>query len=170
MKIIEQTPQRLVLQQKRGGMAVVMAIFTLLSVFALLNLLLQGIASFSTLQPFERLSWVTWTLLIGVVVGIGGILWTSTARGTTCTFDKAAESVLISVPRLWRLRHTEHPIYAVSRIEAEHNAESKVYGLFLVLRSGERIALATMLAFEQDAVEGVVYRVRDFLRAAPQTA
>lgn len=164
MQIVEHSAQRLVIRHRRLGMAVAMAIFTFLSVFALVNLALQGLLRVDELLPLELLSWVAWLCLILMLVVFGAVAWLSTARGTTCIFDKTQAQIVIQRPRWLRMARSQHPIYAVAYVDVRHNAEAKVYGVFVVLRTGERIPLATVPTFDQPQVEQLVQDVRAFLR------
>lgn len=168
MDVITANPHQLVIRHRRLEMALVLAIFTLLSGLMVINLLLGGIQQWHTLNPLERIAWAVWFVVALVCTGGGTLLWNSARHGITCTFNRTDESCIIRRARRLRVEETHHAIYSVSHIATEHNTEMQMLGLFIVLRSGERIPLATVPEQEADYARDVVARARAFLRGAAE--
>lgn len=164
MEIIESTSQKLVIRFRRGLMAVVVAIFTILSIFVVLNLLVQGVMMLSQrYETWRVIALISWMALGLSMVGLGVTSWLNLARGATCTFDKVQEIVTIRQPRLFRMSEVTHSIYSVSHLDLLKNEETKSFAILLVLRSGERIPLATMSIYEEANLRGLIHEVRGFL-------
>lgn len=165
MQIVEQSSQKLVLQQRRGWMAVALILFVLLLGFTLANLLLQGIARLGEFNRWELLSWLVWIALGSTLAGLGILGLNNALRGTRCCFDRETATVTIERPRGLRLAVQHLSIYAVSRLEIEQNEEMRLLAVFLVLRSGERLALASAPHFDAEELRGIQVAVRDFLHS-----
>lgn len=166
MKIIEDTSQRLVIRFQRGLMAVAIAGFTILSVLVVINLVIQGTSMLLLrYEGWRVLTLFVWTLVGLVMIALGVVSWSNVGRGITCTFDKVKETVTIRQPHWFRMEEVTHSIYSVSHVDLLENSETRSFGIFMVLRSGERIALATVPIFEEAEVRGLVNHVRSFLRA-----
>lgn len=164
MKIQAQTSQQLVIEHQRRGMALTMALFTLLSAFVAVNLVWQGVPRLSFIDNMQIIGWLMWIALVGGFAYIGATAWGNVARSTTCTFDKATETAHIRKPHLWHTDERDFSIYAISHIDVQYNADAKVYGVFVVLRSSERIAIATVPPHAADDARRIARTVRDFLR------
>lgn len=170
LRIIVETPTVLVIKNQRNGGALLTAVFTVFSLLALEILVSQGvqvvIQPASGGAPIARvLSYAIFVLALSGCVGVGALTTLYLIVGTTCTFDKMAETLAIERMNLLRREREERPIYGFSHLDVETNAESRVYGVFVVLRSGERIPLAVVSYFDQAALEALLLRVRLFLRA-----
>lgn len=169
LKITHQTPTRLVLRDDRRGLRLLAVVFTALSVLSVLMLVALAVQRFTS-DPFislieNRLV----ALLVFVVVGVGFVglgLYTllNVSHGITVTFDKVSETVTTHRARGVRSVKVQQSIYGVSGLAVERNDEMSLYGLYLVLRSGEQIPLATLPQHEQDTVDQMVRVVRQFLR------
>lgn len=166
MQIVEQSSQELVLQQRRGWMAGALILFVLLIVFTLANLVVQGIARLGEFNRWELLSWLVWIGLSSTLAGLGILGVNNALRGMRCRFDRATATVTIERPRGLRLAVQQLSIYAVSRLEIEENQEMRLLAVYLVLRSGERLALASAPHFDADELRGIQMAVRDFLRSS----
>lgn len=166
MQIVEQSSQELVLQQRRGWMAVALILFVLLICFTLANLVLQGIARLGDFNRWELLSWLVWVALGSTLAGLGILGVNNALRGMRCRFDRATATVTIERPRGLRLAVQQLSIYAISRLEIEENQEMRLLAVYLVLRSGERLALASAPHFDAEELRGIQVAVRDFLRSS----
>lgn len=166
MQIVEQSSQELVLQQRRGWMAGALILFVLLIGFTLANLVVQGIARLGEFNRWELLSWLVWIGLSSTLAGLGILGVNNALRGMRCRFDRATATVTIERPRGLRLAVQQMSIYAVSRLEIEENQEMRLLAVYLVLRSGERLALASAPHFDADELRGIQTAVRDFLRSS----
>jgi len=163
MNITHHTNTRLVISHRRILWAFVLALFTAMSLFFLFSILSQGLRFISTMNGGEIMAFILW-IGVAILFVIGGA--TSCAvigRGTECTFDKQREIMILRTPHLWRSSFHEYPIYGVSHLEVKHNEEVRVFGVFLVLRSGERIALGTVTPFDEAHVRNIGKTVRKFL-------
>jgi hypothetical protein len=164
MKIQHQTAQRLVVTHQRGLMAWVLAAFTFLSVFLVISLIVQAIPRLPAMNIFQRLSWVLW---IGMAAGFGyfGLMaWLNAGRGITCTFDHTTDEAHILRPKLWRTDDRALSIYAISGVRVEYNDDARVFGVFLVLHSSERIPIATVAPHSVDDARRTADTIEDFLR------
>lgn len=169
MHISEQSDTRLMLRQRRVGMGLVMSIFSVLTSVTLLNVLLQGIQRIGFFTAWELFTWLIWLAFITLLL-ITGILAASTMlHGVSLTLDRETETATIRRVRFLRMMQQTYPIYSVSHLAAEENPEVRVIGLFLMLRSGERIALATVPAYDQEAIQQIVRTVKSFLLHRPPT-
>ena len=164
MKITEQTTTRLVIQHQRRTMAWVLALFTLLSFIFLLMTLYNGIRAIENFRGWQWFGWVTWVIFALVLVVIGVRMLTKTGTGITLIFDRNTEQLTLQHRRFINTHEQHYSIYAVSQIDVEGNDEFRVYGVFLVLRSGERIALATVPVYDEADVRQISKQVRAFLR------
>jgi L-cystine uptake protein TcyP (sodium:dicarboxylate symporter family) len=172
LKITEHTSTRLVLKDQRIVGALLAGLFTLFSLIALLLLVIQGIEIFSwRLENDGRLNAIqvmTFGMFVvfGMVFVILGLLTTlGFGLGVTFTLDKTDEVMQLRRMRLFRLHHETHSIYGISHLDVETNTDLQAYGLFLVLRSGERIPLAAISMLDQEHMERLVKQVRAFLRS-----
>ena len=164
MTITEHTTNRLVLEHQRPMAFIVLAIFTLLSGVMLVSVVGMGLLNIATLRPWQWIGWITWTSFALAMMLIGAITWSKTGRGVILIFDREDETLLIRRPRLRDANEDNYSIYSVSHMDVERNDEVRVVGVFLVLKSGERLALATAPLNEEAEVRALAKQVRDFLR------
>jgi hypothetical protein len=150
LRIIEHTPTRLVLRDDRRIQRAAAFLFTALSALSVTLLLLQA---------YQRTSPA---LAMFVLIEVGFVtlgLFMLTHR-VTVILDKGVETVTIH-RRSTTIRQS---IYGVSGLSVETNDEASLYGVYLVLRSGERIPLASLPQHDREHVEAMVRTVRAFLR------
>lgn len=166
MRIIEQNEVRLVVQHRRPGMAVMLGIFTVLSIGFLVNILVQGIPRIAILDPFQLISWVVWIIFAIVLTGLGALVTFNASNGTRCTFDRQSETAQIRMPQYLHMETRDLSIYSIDRVEVETNDEVKATAVFLVLRSGERIPLATVPHFDEPSARACTTQMRAFLLRA----
>jgi hypothetical protein len=171
MQIIENQPERLILQNRSLLFGVVFALGAVLWVVVVIGTAIWGTLNVS--RPPVSDMYMVELFGLGVMFVFGVVfswLGAQTAitvlRGTTCTFDRTTEQVTVTTPERLHLRQDHHSIYGVSHAYAEHNDDLHTFALYLVLRSGERIPLGTCQEFEQDEVETIVKTVRAFLKGA----
>jgi hypothetical protein len=55
-------------------------------------------------------------------------------------------------------------IYAISHVETTQNTEMNAYGVFLVMKSGEHIPLASFYKVDEASMKAVINEIRTFLR------
>ena len=164
MHIVEHTSTRLVLQKRRSMMAVIMALFTLLSTLTLVSITLQGLGRLDTFDLMDWVGWIMWLLVALFLIGFGSLALNASLRGTRCTFNRVTETVTLQQPRGWSMQTIELSLYAVSHLAVEKNDEVRVFGLFLALRDGRRLPLATASIHDQDQVITLRQIVRQFLQ------
>lgn len=163
MHIIEHSPTRLILQQRRPMMGAVMALFTLFSVWMLFNVLAQGMHQLEQFEVVNFISWLMWVLLGGFLTYLGATTCYASLCGTRCVFDRTAEVVTLDRPQGLHLLHQQFPIYAMSQLDVETDPDERAFGLFLVLRDRRRIPFATLPIYEEQAVKHLRDEVRRFL-------
>lgn len=168
LKIVEQSPTRLVLQDRRPRAALVAAAFTGISALIVVSLSAQGIQSFGNdAVDFRLLRVLGLAVFLAVCLGlvvVGGLATLNFRHGVTAVFDRERESFIVRRMNLFRPQEIAHPIYGVDRVDVETNDEIRAYGLFVVLRSGERIPLAAISMLDHDHMAQVVAAMRTFLR------
>lgn len=168
MQMIEHTPTRLVLRKRAPLLAVMIALFSVSSFAGLLVIPAQGIVNViarGTPDMLTRVLSLVGLLALGLLfVSIGTLAAISAGRGIRCVFDKEAESVTVRKIGVLRMQTTIHPIYGVSHLELTPNRENNMIGVFLVLRSGQRIALCAEAASERERLEMLTRHVRQFLK------
>jgi hypothetical protein len=164
IKVIEQTPTRLVLRSRRPVMAGTVLVFMALSFLALINLVLQSARRLSLLDPFQLLAVLLWLSLALAMLGFAWLAWQSLGRGRWCIFDLSTQELTLISPLGWR-RQTRHiPLPALKRVDIEHNAEVRVYAAFLVLQNGERLAIASFSPFEEADARTLAKQIGQFVR------
>lgn len=164
MHILEQTPTRLVLYRRRSGMALLMGVFTLLSVFWFVNLLIQGFTRWRNAPDIGQLvAWLMWVSVAAVLAGLGALSLASAALGVRLTFDKITATLTIQKPRYLFNVTQEYSLYSLLRLDVERNDEVRVWGVFMVLRSGERLPLTTFPLHDETAVREFTQLLRNFL-------
>lgn len=169
LHIAEQNATRLMLRDRSPVLGAAMALFALLCLGLMVAAPLHNMALLlltpRSANALRLFSLATLAVLGAVLAALGATTSAQLWRGTTCIFDRAAAAVTIIRPHGFRLRETELPIYAVSHLEIETGSEARAYALHLVLRSHERILLASVPVGEQELIETVRSRVRAFLRS-----
>jgi membrane glycosyltransferase len=170
LKIVEQTPTRLVLRDQRYMLRILALLFTVMSAFSATMLIILGYQRFTTDPNVNFLENRVAALLMFIIMTIafttvGLFTLFNVSHGVTVTLDKGSETVTIQRAKALSPITVSYAIYAVSRLEVEKNDEVDLYGIFLVLRSGERIALAALPQHEEERVEAMIQAVRTFLRS-----
>ncbi|MBZ0294832.1 MAG: hypothetical protein K8L99_19875 [Anaerolineae bacterium] len=169
LRIIEQTPDHLILKDRSPVIGSGLALFVLFSLVLMVlmpahNMILIALNGGMN-PPLQVLSLVI-VLAVGCLfVYLGLPVALALLRGTTCTFDRASATVRLT--RLRRLRQItlSYSLYGISHLRVETNPETHSYALYLMLRSGESVLLAAASSYDQAVIEEVQKRVRDFLRA-----
>lgn len=164
MHLVEHTSTRLVLQKRRSMMAVIMALFTLLSTLTLVSIALQGLGRLDTFDVMDWVGWIMWLVLTLFLIGFGSFALNASLRGTLCIFDRITETVTLQQPRGWGMQTIELSLYAVSHLAVEKNDEVRAFGLFLALRDARRLPLATASIHDEDQVTALRQVIRQFLQ------
>lgn len=163
---IHSTPDTLELHSRAPVMGFFIGLFVLLS--ALLMILLPAFHLITLVVnagvPLRILSLGLIMALGGLFVYLGIPLTLDTLRGTRCIFDRPSATVTLIRPERLRLARYEYPLYGVSQLTVERNDETRTFAVYLALRSGETVLLATAPYHEQAAVEQAMRQVRAFLR------
>ena len=170
LQITEQTPTRMVLEDKRHTASIIAGFFTIVSAGSVLLLGYQAVQSLILGAPKDLMGWryfgTAFFLLILIgVMALGALATLHFLRGTTWTLDKDAEVITWTGTNFIRPVENRYPIYGVSRLDVETSPEMRAYGLFLVLRTGERIPIAAFAMMDSEHMERVVGEVRTFLRS-----
>jgi hypothetical protein len=168
--IVDETHRRLILRESHRGLGIAALGFTTLSALAFTLTLAVGIERLgrpeqTDLYMARLLTLVIFLLIEATFVAMGALSAFSFLIGQTLIFDKDAETVTISGAQRFRRRMQSLSIYSIDRLDVEPHAESRVFRVYLRLRSGERVPLAAVPHDERDQLEGVAARVRGFLRA-----
>jgi len=139
-------------------------LFALLSLLLAITLVSQGWARFPSLNMWQRFGWGIWSFLFFglTIIGMGGGL--ALAQGTRCIFDRSDETLIIERAPFRHSKAQSCSIYSVSHMAVTHNDEMNIVGLFLVLRSGEQIPLATLPPHDKPLAQHIAHEVRQFLR------
>lgn len=165
MQIIEDSADHLIIVQRRGGMAFAAGVCSLLSAFFVVTTLLQGMQRLHNLNTFQLIAWVMWLLAASGLCVVTLFACANMLRGMRVEFDRPAETVSIVTGSLLRRHRQTHSLYAVSHVDVVHNADVKVYGLFLILRPNQRIALGSLPPFAAEEARTIALRVRQFIRS-----
>ncbi|MCU0480587.1 MAG: hypothetical protein MUE54_05170 [Anaerolineae bacterium] len=168
LKVIYTTPTHLILKDQRRWATVFASLFTLISIIAFIIFIFQIADIVENRLERDGMLWVMVALfffmLIGGLVVIGIIATRHLSYGVHCEFDRTQEVMVIRRIGLLRPIETRHSIFAISRIETQHNAEIGMYGVFLVMKSGERIPLASFYEVDEGDMTAVINEIRTFLR------
>lgn len=163
MKLLEHTSTRLVIQHNRPAMALVMGVFALMSALMEVNLIVQGVVRLPALNLMQGIAWGVWVALALLFVVVGALAFVGAWGGMVLEFDRTSEAVSLQRPRLLQQTPQCWSIYSISHIHIERNDAVKAFGLFLVLRSGERVPLATVPIYDEATARQIAQDVRQFL-------
>jgi len=169
LKISEHTPQRMALKDQRPVAGMFAILFTVVSLISVVILLVQGVESLFVIgrdfQNARILGFVVF-MLIGVgFVLLGGAAVRHFLQGTAFILDKTQEQATLKRMMIFRREVKVMSIYAISHLDVQANPEFKVYGLFIVLRSGERLPLASFQQVDEVHMRTLMREVSDFLRS-----
>jgi len=160
------TPDRLELYSRAPVMGVFIGLFVLLSV-----LLMIALPLFNLVDLAQRGGAPLRLFGLGLIMALGALfvylgtpISLAILRGTHCVFDRRTATVTLTRPENLRLAQYEYPLYGGSQLVVERNDEIRTFAVYLALRSGETILLATVPYHDQAAVEQAVQQVRAFLR------
>ncbi len=169
LKIVEQTPTRLVMKDQNKTMALLAGISAILSAVSLVSLVIQGAERIFTPIAGEAnlariIAFLIFILACAAFFCLG--LWAAVhfSRGTTCILDKAAGTLTLETMHLFRMKRDDRPIYGLSHVDVETNEQARAYGVFLVLRSGEKIPIAAVSMLDKEDLESLLTQIRQFLR------
>lgn len=161
----------MILKDQRKIGALIAGVFTCFSALTVISVILQGIEAFNIrldvvgrLDALQVATFLMFVIFGLIFVVLGAMTTVNFARGTTITLDKIFESVHIQRVGFFRMRHTTHSIYGISHVDIEHNDDVRAFGLWLVLRSGERIPLAALSAHDHEYAQDLVRQIHYFLR------
>jgi hypothetical protein len=162
--ITEQTPTLLIIRSKRGVMAIGMTLFVLFSIFTMGMIFVYGIPMLiNNFAWWRLLAYLVWQPLSIALVVVGILLWNTSMRGLTLTFDRTTEQVTLRKPRLLRMQSHSYPIYSIRRMEMERVPQAQVFTVYLVTQSGEHLTIATVSQFDEKPTRDMIKSVRDFL-------
>ena len=168
LKVTETSPTRLILKDQRQWATLFALIFTLISIGALLIFVSQIASIIQSRYERDGMLWVMvmliFFLLIGSLVVIGAIATRHLSYGVHCDFDRSAEMLTIKRIGILRPIQTHYSIYAISHLETLQNREIGMYGVFLVLKNGDKIPLASYYRVDEAEMKSVINEIRTFLR------
>ncbi len=167
LQIVQHTPTRMILRDRQPAAQVAAWVFLMVSLGALATFTIQALEALGRADSIEpaRLLGVALFVLLGLgFVALGLLAVANFTGGVTCVLDRETATVTIQRVDFFRRSEFRHAIYSVSHLEVETNADVQAYGLFIVLRSGERVPLAAVPLIEQAHVEQLRRQVREFLR------
>lgn len=168
LQIAEHTPDRLVVREHAPGTGAALMLFVLgcLALMVLLpahNIIL--IWRDGGMNPPLQILALLILLAAGCAcVGLGLPVALGLLRGSTCVFDRPSATIHLTRLHHLRPRTIQYPLYGVSHTRVATNDETRSHALYLVLRSGEEVLLASASVFEAEAVERVRQQVWHFLR------
>lgn len=165
MRLIEQTPTRLVLAQQRPLLAVMMLVFVGLCVGMLGSLVWQTTQLMADFSSAQWLAIATWGLLGIGLLALAVWMLASAFYGNRLTLDRDSQRVTLRCARRLGQHTQEFAIFAISGLAVSHNADLNVFALMLVLRSGQQVALATVSPFAEQELHTLTRQVREFLNA-----
>lgn len=169
LKVIEESPSRLVLRDQRPTAGIIAAVFTGFSVFTVLAVAYQGIDLLIIRADRDLIGMrlVGMALFLAFGIGftlIGVMAYQHFTKGVTLVLDKAREIMHLQKVNIFRVTQREDPIYGISRIEVQTDERMRVYALYVVLRTGEKIPVAAMSSVDEADMERAVNAIRAFLR------
>lgn len=168
LKISSSSPTRLILKDQRRWATLFALIFTLISTGALLIFISQIASIIASRYERDGMLWVMvmliFFLLIGSLVLIGAIATRHLSYGVHCDFDRTHETLTIRRIGIVRPIQTHYSIYALSHIETVQNHEISMYGVYLVLKNGDKIPLASYYTVDEAEMKSVINEIRTFLR------
>ncbi len=169
LKVSSSSPTRLILKDQRRWATLFALMFTLISTGALLIFISQITSILQSRYERDGMLWVMVTLifflLIGSLVILGAIATRHLSYGVHCDFDRTAERVVIRRIGIFRPIQTQYSIYAISHLETVQNHEIDMYGVFLVLKNGDKIPLASFYTVDEAEMKSVINEIRTFFRA-----
>ncbi len=169
LEVIEQSPRRLVMRDQRPTAGMIAVIFVILSVGAVALLIIQFLSIFAErLGQFDGFLWMVGTVMF-IALGIGFVILGMVAAlhfliGTTCVLDKDAEEFVIERVAFFRTQAERHSIYGISRINVQENEEVHAFGVFVVLKSGQHVPIASFHNQDEDAMRAIVRELLQFLQ------
>ncbi len=168
LQIVEQTPVRLVLQDRRPRAAIAAGAVAVLSGLMVISLSLLGVqrligtnVDYPLVRGFGLIVFLLFALALAL---IGGMATLSFAHGISCVFDRENEAFVIRRINLFRPQEIRHSIYGIERLDIERNDEVRAFGLFIVLKSGERVPMAAISMLDEDHMQHLAQQIRAFLR------
>lgn len=169
LQFVEQTPRRVVLRDQRPTAGLVALVFTFLSLSAVLMLLAQLIAMFGErVGQFDGLLWllgmVMFTALGLGFVALGAMASAHFLIGSACMLDKDSGRFIIQRVDFFRRKFELHKIDGIRRIDVQENREVHAFGVFVVLKNGQRVPIASYHQQDEEAMRAMVAHLRDFLR------
>ncbi len=170
LRVIEETPNRLVMKDKSPTAGLVAAVFTVLSVGSVLILAQQGIDILIIRNDRDLLLVRLFGFAVFLAVGVGFVLLGIAAccrflKGVTFILDKTEETMYLQTVNFFAAQIVTQSIYAVSHIHIETDPRMRVYGLYVVLRSGQKLPLAAISTLDEADMQTAVNAIRAFLRA-----
>ena len=168
LRIIHSSPTHLILKDSRHWGTFFASLFTLISMMALLIFTSQIASTLHIRYERDGLLWmmvmvIFWGLIGGLVI-LGALATRHLSYGIHCEFDRHHETLVIRRIGIFRPVEIRHSIYAVAHVDTQHNPEIGMYGLFLVMKNGDRTPLASFYMVDEAEMKAVINEIRTFLR------
>jgi hypothetical protein len=169
LEVVEKTPRQLILRDQRPTAGLIAIVFTFINLAALVMMLFQLVVMFP--DRITESDGALWLLGMGVFIslsiffmGMGIMATIQFWVGTACILDKDAETLTLQQIDFFRTQTEQHSIYGISHVEIDTNEEVHAYGVFIVLRSGKRLPVASYHQHDKDVMQTTVNYLRQFLR------
>ncbi len=165
--MVENTPQKLTLRDRQHGTLLAGVGFLLISMLALSSTAAQATQRVAMDGGMDAGRLVALLVFFSAELGfvaLAVLILSTHLRGTTLTFDRAAESVTLARGGLLRARRYTFSIYAVSHLRIEQSPDGHALALMLVLRSGKQHLIATLPAYAKEEALCMVNATRAILR------
>lgn len=167
LRTVENTPQRLVLQDHRRGAMFTALGFLCVSLLVMVSTLAQGAHRFQIDGGMEAGRVIALLVFFGAefaFVTLAALALLASLRGIRLTFDRASESVTLERGGVIRPHRRTFSIYAVSHMRVEQSPDGQALALLLVLRSGEQHFVAAMPFYAKSDTLAIIHTVRGILR------
>lgn len=164
MYIVENTATQLIIQSKRGIMAVAMTVFVLFSIFTAVMIFFFGLQMLNTNFTWWRLlGYFVWQPLSIMLIVVGVMFWNNAVRGLKLIFDYQSETVTIRQPKFLRMQEHQYSIYSIERMDMELMPEGRVFSVYLVTKAGTHLPLVSISQFDEEPIRQLIKTVRVFL-------
>lgn len=165
------SPARTVFEDRRIGLRLAAAAFTVVSALALGLVLFQFVDA--ALAGSERLS--DWRVLLvfglylvlAVLFIAGGMYALLLSRGSTLLIDRANAELTVISPRGLRMLTERIGLYSVQSVQLAGEDQVQALALVLMLRDGRVIPLTAAPIAAREQLKALAAEVRDALSAPP---
>lgn len=167
LRLIEQTPQRTVFEEKRTGLRIAAAVCLAACVLALAGITLQWRDAAEAFP--ERTSDLRVISGIGVFVLLIGLFAAASvyvlllSRRMSLTLDRERGDIVLITPRGLRMASETLPYYGVKSVRLTGDDEMRVLALVFVLRDGRVIPITAGPTHARAEMEALAAQIRETL-------